>query len=120
MRHAPQGIHAFLRAYYHVKSADWPDNAPVKLAGFTATELAKMPTYYIMDRGVGMAETVAPHMPSEAAIAACRWLPDPELAVYAGEFARTGFQGGLQWYRAREGKFTTELETWSEIGRAHV
>ena len=52
-------------------------------------------------------------MPSEAAIAACRWLPDPELAVYAGEFARTGFQGGLQWYRAREGKFTTELETWS-------
>jgi pimeloyl-ACP methyl ester carboxylesterase len=27
-------------------------------------------------------------------------LPDPELAVYAGEFARTGFQGGLQWYRA--------------------
>ena len=24
MRHCPQGIHAFLRAYYHHKSADWP------------------------------------------------------------------------------------------------
>ena len=46
-----------------------------------------------------MAEVVAPHMPSAAQVAACRWLPDAELAVYAGEFARTGFQGGLQWYR---------------------
>lgn len=27
------------------------------------------------------------------------WLPDPELAVYAGEYARTGFQGMLNWYR---------------------
>ncbi len=113
MRHAPQGLAAFLRAYYHVKSADWPHNAPAKLAGFTATELAKMPTYYIMDLDPGMAETVAPHMPSAAAIAACRWLPDTELAVYAAEFARTGFQGGLQWYRCRAEKFTAELEIWS-------
>ena len=49
MRRAPQGIHAFLRAYYHVKSADWKQNKPFKLASFTADELAKMPTYYIMD-----------------------------------------------------------------------
>ena len=45
MRHAPQGIHAFLRAYYHMKSADWPGNKPFKLAAFSAGELAKMPTY---------------------------------------------------------------------------
>jgi pimeloyl-ACP methyl ester carboxylesterase len=38
-------------------------------------------------------------MPSAAQIAGCRWLPDEELAVYSGEFARTGFQGALQWYR---------------------
>jgi pimeloyl-ACP methyl ester carboxylesterase len=28
MRRAPQGIHAFLRAYYHHKSADWEGNQP--------------------------------------------------------------------------------------------
>ena len=35
--------------------------------------------------------------------------------MYAGEFARTGFQGGLQWYRCTfgGGKYTAELETLS-------
>ncbi len=113
MRRAPQGIHAFLRAYYHFKSADWKQNKPFRLASFTAGELAKMPTYYIMDLDKGMAETVAPQMPSAAEIAACRWLSDDELAVYAAEFDRTGFQGGLQWYRCTGGKYTAELETFS-------
>ncbi len=31
---------------------------------WTADELAKMPTYYIMDLDKGMAATVAPEMPS--------------------------------------------------------
>ena len=110
---APQGIHAFLRAYYHFKSADWKQNKPFKLASFTAGELAKMPTYYIMDLDKGMAETVAPEMPSAAEIAGCKWLPDKELAVYATEWDRTGFQGGLQWYRCTTGKYTAELETLS-------
>ena len=60
-----------------------------------------MPTYYIMDRAATMAETVVPYMPDTEAIAACAWMPDAELAVYSTEFARTGFQGGLNWYRAR-------------------
>jgi pimeloyl-ACP methyl ester carboxylesterase len=109
----PQGIHAFLRAYYHFKSADWKENKPFKLASSTDDELAKMPTYYIMDLDKGMAETVAPEMPSPVEIAACEWLPDNELAVYAAEFDRTGFQGGLQWYRCTGGKYTAELETFS-------
>ena len=113
MRRAPQGIHAFLRAYYHFKSADCRENKPFKLASFTAGELAKMPTYYIMDLDKGMAESVAPEMPSAAEITACRWLPDNELAVYAAEFDRTGFQGGLQWYRCAGGKYMAELETFS-------
>ena len=100
MRLCPQGIHAFLRAYYHVKSADWPHNAPHPLAAMTGAELAQLPRYYVMDLGQGMAETVAPDMPSAAQIAACAWLPDAELAVVAEEFARTGFQGALQWYRS--------------------
>jgi len=68
---APQGVHAFLRGYYHHKSADWKNNKPFELKGWTAEELAKMPTYYIMDVDKGMAESVAPEMPSAAQIAAC-------------------------------------------------
>jgi len=60
-----------------------------------------MPTYYIMALAQGMAETVAHEMPSAAEIAACRWLTEDELSVYSAEFARTGFQGGLNWYRCR-------------------
>lgn len=99
-----QGVHAFLRAYYHHKSADWVDNRPYPLAGWTATELAKMPTYYIMDLHEGMAETVAHHMPSAERIAGCAWLTDTELRVYSDEYSRTGFQGGLQFYRVRTGE----------------
>jgi pimeloyl-ACP methyl ester carboxylesterase len=95
MRRCPQGVHAFLRAYYHYKSADWPGNRPFPLAGWTASELAKLPTYYIMELDKGMAETVAPHMPARAA----SWLTDAELSVYAEAFGRNGFQGGLNWYR---------------------
>ncbi|MGO9931987.1 MAG: alpha/beta fold hydrolase [Steroidobacteraceae bacterium] len=99
MHDCPQGIHAFLRAYYHCKSADWKQNNPFPLKSWAADELAKMPRYYIMDLAKGMAQTVAEAAPSGAEISACGWLPDDELRVYSGEFARTGFQGGLQWYR---------------------
>ena len=65
MWHCPQGVHDFLRAYFHHKSA-------------------------------------------------CRWLPDAELAVYAGEYQREGFQGGLNWYRARSGgEFESELQLFA-------
>ncbi len=103
MRDCPQGIHDFLRAYYHHKSADWPQNRPYPLAGWHADALAELPTYYVMDLDKGMAETVAEAMPSPAEIAACQWLTDAELAVYAEAFGRTGFQGGLQWYRCVTG-----------------
>ena len=99
MWHAPQGIHAFLRAYYHMKSADWKQNKPSPLAARTAAEWAKLPRYYVMDLNKGMAETVAAEMPSAAEIAACKWLPDEELKVYSTEYGRTGFQGGLEGYR---------------------
>jgi pimeloyl-ACP methyl ester carboxylesterase len=114
MRDCPQGIHAFLRAYYHHKSADWRDNCPYPLKAWAPDELAKMPTYYIMNAGEGMAETVTPHMPSRAEIDACKWLTEDELAIYAGEFARTGFHGGLQWYRCNlPGSLNQELDLFS-------
>ena len=114
MRNCPQGIHDFLRAYYHFKSADWKGNQPFPLKSWSAAELAEMPTYYIMDLDKGMAETVAAEMPSPAEIAACRWLPDDELRVYSTEYARTGFQGGLQWYRCTgEAKSVAELQRFA-------
>jgi pimeloyl-ACP methyl ester carboxylesterase len=114
MRRCSQGVHAFLRAYYHVKSADWAENRPFPLRSWAAEELAKMPTYYIMDLARDMAETVAPGMPSPAAIAASRWLPDEELRVYSDSFARTGFQGGLNWYRcATDARYAADLQIFS-------
>ena len=64
MHRAPQGVHDFLRAYYHHKSADWKDNKPYPLQSWSASELAKLPTYYVMDLAKNMAETVAAEMPS--------------------------------------------------------
>ena len=111
---ASQGIHAFLRAYYHMKSADWAGNKPHPLAARTAAEWAKLPHYYVMELDKGMAETVAPEMPSAASIAANKWLPDEELKVYSEEYGRNGFQGGLQGYRVgSSGRFTPDLQTFS-------
>src|SRR5579863_3082518 len=114
MWRAPHGVHDFLRAYYHHKSADWKGNRPHPLKSWSADELAQLPTYYVMDLAKTMPETVAEEMPSREEIAANAWLPDRELAVYSSEYQRTGFQGGLQWYRCgTSGAFTAELETWS-------
>jgi pimeloyl-ACP methyl ester carboxylesterase len=99
MHNPPGGLHAFLRAYYHVKSADWTHNEPHPLAGWSGAALAQLPHYYVMPAGLGMPAAVAAHAPAAAAAARCAWLPDADLAVYTAEFARTGFQGGLNWYR---------------------
>jgi pimeloyl-ACP methyl ester carboxylesterase len=103
MWHAKQGLHDFLRAYYHMKSADWEQNKPFRLKGLTASEWEKLPRYYVMDLDQGMAESVAPEMPSAQAISACQWLTETELKFYVDEYARTGFQGGLQGYRTNPG-----------------
>jgi len=52
-----------------------------------------------MDLHMGMAETVAQHMPSKEYIASCRWLTEADLDVYTEQYTRTGFQGGLNSYR---------------------
>lgn len=114
MWHAPQGVHDLLRALYHFKSADWKGNKPFPLKSWTASELAKLPSYYIMDLDKGIAETMATAMPSKAQIAACKWMGEKDLQVYSTEFARTGFQGGLNYYRVGEdSRFGTELNSFS-------
>lgn len=116
MLHAPQGLHAFFRAYYHYKSADWANNKPHPLKARTAEELGKMPTYYVMEADKGMAANVAPFMPSTEEIARCKWLTEDEVDVYVTEYRRTEFTGALQGYRVRRGtdeKSLAEMLTFS-------
>lgn len=110
---APGGLHAFMRAYYHHKSGDWAGNDVFPLGGWTAEELAKLPTYYVMDLAETMPQTVAHAMPSAAEIAACAWMSEAEMAVYAAEYGRSGFQGGLNGYRARFLGTNMEMEVFA-------
>ena len=114
MWHPPQGLHAFLRAFFYVKSADWPGNKPHPLKAPTAAEFAQMPTYYVMELGKTMPETVAPFQPSFAEVIACKWLTESELGVYTREYDRTGFQGALQAYRVfSDPELNAELRLFS-------
>jgi pimeloyl-ACP methyl ester carboxylesterase len=94
-----QGVEEFLRGYLHVKSADYESNNPHPLEAWKASELAKMPYYYIMPLHKSMPEVISSMMKSEDADKTKRWMPDEDLAVYVQEWSRTGFQGGLNWYR---------------------
>ena len=100
MMESKQGLRSFIRAYYHYKSADWKDNKPFELTSWTSQELSKMPTYYIMNKSMNMAETVNEYMPTDDEINNCKWLDENELDVYEKEYSKTSFQGGLNWYRA--------------------
>jgi pimeloyl-ACP methyl ester carboxylesterase len=95
---SPQGLPAFLRGYIHAKSGDFAGNDPHPLGAATPDAYAQLPHYYVMRRDRGMAQTIADMVP--ALPPAPAWLPDDDLAIYAQEYARTGFQGGLNWYRA--------------------
>ena len=100
-----EGLHEFLRGYFYLKSADWAGNDPHPLETWSASELSKMPYYYIMPLKAGMRDAVAKDMSHEdfqqVQKSSSRWLPDSELEVYVNEWARMGFQGGLNWYRVQ-------------------
>ena len=95
-----EGLQEFLRGYFYLKSADYSGNNPHTLSAWTALELAKMPYYYIMPLHCGMRESIARQLDGEEQKSS-KWLPDSELNVYVQEYARTGFQGGLNWYRVQ-------------------
>lgn len=89
----------FLRAYYHMKSADWVPNDPHPLSALSAESFALLPEYYVMRLERTMPESVLPNLPSPDEVQANRWLTDSEIDVYVTEYGRTGFQGGLNSYR---------------------
>ncbi|KAF2758895.1 alpha/beta-hydrolase [Pseudovirgaria hyperparasitica] len=99
--HPRQGLQKFLRGYIHLKSADWKGNEPRPLKAWSAEEVGKMPEYYVLPLDSTMPEVVAANMTGEDEGVTKRWLSDDDLAVYVQEWSRTGFQGGLNWYRAQ-------------------
>jgi pimeloyl-ACP methyl ester carboxylesterase len=60
---------------------------------------AKMPYYYVMPLNKSMPETIAAMMVTEDVSATKKWMSDADLDVYVQEWSRTGFQGGLNFYR---------------------
>ncbi|KAF4634672.1 hypothetical protein G7Y89_g3436 [Cudoniella acicularis] len=96
-------LHQFLRGYFHLKSADWAGNDPKPLKAWEASELQKLPFYYVMPLHSSMRQAVQLGMAGENLSSVTkkgsRWLADEDLSVYAGEFGRNGFQGALNWYR---------------------
>jgi pimeloyl-ACP methyl ester carboxylesterase len=114
MHDPPKGLHAFMRAYYHVKSADCAHSEPHRLPGLSASHLAILPYYYVMLLHETMPETVERDAPSPEEITNNTWLPENELAVYVSEYSRTGFQGGLNWYRVMmDTKWASDLVVFS-------
>lgn len=99
--HPSQGLEAYMRGYFHLKSADWAQNAPHPLKEWSAKELEVMPEYYVMKKDDSMPETVASNMKGEDASATEPWLSPSDLKLYCAEWERTGFQGALNWYRAQ-------------------
>jgi microsomal epoxide hydrolase len=115
---APEDLHRFLRGYFHLKSGSWPGNKPRPLSGWSAEEVVQMPGYYIMPADATMPQAVERDMADEPTQgkSSHSWLPDEELAVYVAEYARTGFQGGLNWYRVRTapgGSYTRDYEIFA-------
>ncbi|KAK0105413.1 hypothetical protein ONS95_004215 [Cadophora gregata] len=114
MDNPKEGLHEFLRGYFHLKSADWKGNDPKPLKAWEANELAKLPYYYVMPLDAGMRKSIqipmADEDPSSVSKASSRWLPDDELAIYVQEWGRNGFQGGLNWYR-----IATDTENMKDV-----
>jgi pimeloyl-ACP methyl ester carboxylesterase len=107
MKHVPQGMTNFFRAFYYMKSADFPGNQnlqplhPVYTAKEAADQNAQIPEYYVMRRDRSMPATVAAVMPDAAYVKACKWLTEPECEVYGLEYTCSGWTGALHEYRHR-------------------
>ena len=81
-----QDVSSFLRGVLYTNSGD----GPLRERGLPS-DVGMVP------RTGGMRARMATHMATPASLPA--WLTETDLDFYAGEFARTGFRGGLNWYR---------------------
>jgi pimeloyl-ACP methyl ester carboxylesterase len=107
MKHLPPGMtmSSFFRAFYYMKSADFPGNQnlkplhPVRTAKEAAERDAIIPEYYVMRRDRSMPATMAAYMPSQEYIDSCKWLTPAECDVYGQEYTLSGWTGALHNYR---------------------
>ena len=107
MKHLPPGMtmSSFFRAFYYMKSADFPGNQnqkpllPVRTAKEAAERDAIIPEYYVMRRDRSMPATMAAYMPSKEYIANCKWFTPAECDVYGQEYTLSGWTGALHNYR---------------------
>jgi pimeloyl-ACP methyl ester carboxylesterase len=107
MKHLPPGMtmSSFFRAFYYMKSHDFPGNQNLKPlhAVHTAKEAAEqdaiIPEYYVMRRDRSMPATMAAYMPSKEYIDNCKWFTPAECDVYGQEYTLSGWTGALHNYR---------------------
>jgi pimeloyl-ACP methyl ester carboxylesterase len=107
MKHLPSDMTMsdFFRAFYYMKSHDFPGNQNLKPlhAVHTAREAAEqdaiIPEYYVMRRDRSMPATMAAYMPSKEYIANCKWFTPAECDVYGQEYTLSGWTGALHNYR---------------------
>ncbi|KAF9233201.1 Alpha/Beta hydrolase protein [Melanogaster broomeanus] len=106
----PEDLHSFLGGYYHMKSGAWEGNTARPLPSASnaartvpevARDLAALPEYYVMPLGENMRQVITRHARQDPRFA---WPLDDDGgadagAVYTDAFARTGFQGALNYYR---------------------
>lgn len=123
---APE-LRAFMRRYFHIKSAEWgpaasPEVRPRALKGWAADEVSRIPPYYLMPRGVTMPDTVAAaceaHVGTGEERDTSSWMDEEELMVFVSEYGRTGFQGALNKYRCVTADVDIPLGT-SGTAKAH-
>jgi pimeloyl-ACP methyl ester carboxylesterase len=121
------GLRGFLRGYFHVKSASWSKNNPHPLGDgknkgeWPIEEVVKMPWYYIMPLKVTMPQAIESLMKGESTESSKKWLTNEDLEVYVSEYARTTFEGGLNWYRVqtddagKSPRLTHELDVFAGL-----
>jgi pimeloyl-ACP methyl ester carboxylesterase len=115
MKHMPQSMSDFFRAFYYMKGGEFPDNQnltplrPMPTAREAAQENARMPEYYVMRRDRGMPATMVAYMPSKEYIANCKWFTQAECDVYGQEYATSGWTGALHNYRHRRTAFAANI-----------
>jgi pimeloyl-ACP methyl ester carboxylesterase len=115
MKHMPQSMSDFFRAFYYMKGGEFPGNQnltplrPMPTAKEAAAENARMPEYYLMRRDRGMPATMVAYMPSKEYIANCRWFTQAECDVYGQEYQTSGWTGALHNYRHRRTAFPANI-----------
>jgi pimeloyl-ACP methyl ester carboxylesterase len=82
-----QDVRFYLRGILFSNSGD----GPLREGGLSEGEIGMVP------RAGGLRARMGTHMATPAFLPS--WITESDVDFYAAEFARTGFRGGLNWYR---------------------